>query len=577
MRIMPRIPWAAQLSLCALFWLYFLSGIHADDSAQQSLAPGFSGVVTGTFDGRPFSYEVTQVTTKEHCQVVYLRYPSPVTSDLLQNNTIPVEYYLPVGIQPGDPQRPAVICLHILDGSLELVRMLGSVLASRGVAALVFPLPYYGERGSPLGPRDILRNPERFVGVLNQTFLEVRRATDFLASRPEIDRDRIGIAGISLGGIVAASAAEREPRLYRAVLILSGGDLLKVVDTAAEAQPLREFFSKLSDPERQRIMEIFREADPLAQAESLKERALAGRVLMINAEEDEVIPRECTQRLAEALGISDRIVWLKGLGHYTAIAALPQILEQTAAFFAEDLPPEARPALPPVPETTPLGRIAASLRQITQFYLEEPRPGTCHILHLASVIEGQSAEILLVRGRGHQFRLEGQFGELGRILAGQSHFPWMVARNGKVFAGEPDSALEAKSPFTYVQGSVLERLRFAMLALGGLAATPAALEPLIQVAEDSTQAGQMITVRPTGNTEQQAKLLFPAGSSFPTQIDVIAGSQTVQIQVRGFQLHAPSAAGLFNPPTTQNMQIVPRNDLYRMFGALAHYAVELLP
>lgn len=577
MRTRPGVRRALDPVTLALLCLSCLSVVRGEESPQESLAPGFKGVVTRTFDGRPFSYEVTEIATKEHCQVVHLRYPSPVTSELVQNNTVPVEYYLPLGTRPGALQRPAVICLHILDGSLELVRMLGSVLASRGVAAVVFPLPYYGERGGPLGPRDILRNPETFVGVLNQTFLEVRRATDFLASRPEINPGQIGIAGISLGGIVAASAAEREPRLYRAVLILSGGDILKVVETAAEAQPLRDFLANLTGPERQRIVEIFREADPLAQAESLKERALAGRVLMINAEHDEVIPRECTERLAQALGISDRVVWLKGLGHYTAIAALPQILEQTASFFAGDLPPEAKPTPPPVQETTPLGLIAGVLRQITQFYLEEPRPGTCHILHLAAVIEGQPTEILFVRGREHQFRLEGQIGGLGRILAGQGEFPWLVSRTGKVFAGEPDSPLEIKSPLTFVQGSVLERLRFTMLALGGLAGTPAALEPLIQVAEQSTQSGRLVVVRPAGNSELQAKLLFPAGSTFPVQIEVSSETGTLQVQVRGFQLHAPSAAGLFAPPSAEAMQTVPRNDLYRMFGALVNYAVELVP
>ncbi len=45
---------------------------------------------------------------------------------------------------------------------------------------------------------------------------------------------------------------------------------------------------------------------------------------MLNAAEDEVIPRQCTVKLAEALGIADRVVWFDGLGHYTAMAELPR-------------------------------------------------------------------------------------------------------------------------------------------------------------------------------------------------------------------------------------------------------------
>ena len=53
-----------------------------------------------------------------------------------------------------------------------------------------------------------------------------------------------------------------------------------------------------------------------------------------------MIPRACTEKLANALGIGDRVVWLEGLGHYTAIAELPRALRMTADFFAQDLPEE---------------------------------------------------------------------------------------------------------------------------------------------------------------------------------------------------------------------------------------------
>ena len=67
---------------------------------------------------------------------------------------------------------------------------------------------------------------------------------------------------------------------------------------------------------------------------------------MINAEKDEVIPRRCTVKLAEAFGIADRVVWLEGLGHYTAMAELPRALRITADFFAQDLPEGTPPAAP---------------------------------------------------------------------------------------------------------------------------------------------------------------------------------------------------------------------------------------
>lgn len=551
--------------------------ILTGEERDLGLKPGMTATVTATFDGQPFSYEVTGVTNKENYQVVFVRYPSPVTSELPQNNIIPVEYYLPTGLFADGPKRPAVICLHILDGSLELVRMLGSVLASHGVSAVVFPLPYYGERGGPLGPRDILEEPQRFLRVLEQTYLEVRRATDFLASRPEVDPEKIGVAGISLGAIVAASAAEREPRIWRTALILSGGNILKIVATAREAEPLREFLGRLPEEDRAKVIEGFREADPLTGAHLLRERALAGRVLMINAAEDEVIPRDCTEQLAAALGISNQVIWLEGLGHYTAIAALPEILQQTARFFAQDLPVELQNAQPAAESLTPLNRIAGCLREITQFCMEEPRPGTCHIIHVASQLEGQMFDVLLIRGRGHQFRLEGQLGNFGRVMAGQGDYPWLVARTGKVFAGEPGAPLETKSPLTYVRGVILERLRFVMLALGGLASTPAALEPLLQIQQEKNQNGETLTVWPAGKQSPKMTMTFTRAGVMPEEIAVETPDRNVIIRIKSWQLHAPASAGVFAPPATESVQEVSRNDLYRMFGALVNFAAEQLP
>ncbi len=87
--------------------------------------------VTETFDGRPFEYRMELAARRPGYRVYRLRYPSPVETPFEANNVVPAEYYLPDGIGPDDPQRPAVICLHILGGQFELVRLVGSSLAAR--------------------------------------------------------------------------------------------------------------------------------------------------------------------------------------------------------------------------------------------------------------------------------------------------------------------------------------------------------------------------------------------------------------------------------------------------------------
>jgi len=177
--------------------------------------------VQSTFDNRPFTYSEKPFAERPGYKILRLKYPSPMVTAVEQNNTVPADYNLPDGIKQGDPRRPAVIYLHILNGDDALTDIVCSSLASRGIPAIAFKLPYYGERGLPDGPMAMAKDPKLFAGAIEQTGADVRRTVDLLASRPEIDPNKIGISGISLGGIVAAGAAGGEPRIHRAALLLA--------------------------------------------------------------------------------------------------------------------------------------------------------------------------------------------------------------------------------------------------------------------------------------------------------------------------------------------------------------------
>ena len=63
------------------------------------------------------------------------------------------------------------------------------------------------------------------------------------------------------------------------------------------------------------------------------------QVLMLNAANDEVIPRVCTDQLWRAFG-RPPIVWYN-CGHYSAIFHIVDALDRTAAFFGADSKPGA--------------------------------------------------------------------------------------------------------------------------------------------------------------------------------------------------------------------------------------------
>ena len=216
-KLLNAIAWSTPILMVAWLALPWLARASAADAATadgptpdspENSAEVFR--VTRTFDGAKFDCRMQLRAKRPGFRVYRLTYPSPVVTPVKQNNTIPADYYLPDGIElggiesggieSGGPRRPAVVCLHILQGNFELAHMTCSLLASQGIPAIMFKLPYYGERSLP-GGRDALRKNRRLlIEALTQGLQDVRRTVDVLASRPEIDPRRIGITGISLGG-----------------------------------------------------------------------------------------------------------------------------------------------------------------------------------------------------------------------------------------------------------------------------------------------------------------------------------------------------------------------------------------
>ena len=250
-------------------------------------------------------------------------FPSPVVTPHEANNTVHGEYYRP----KGEGKRPAVVVLHILGGDFPLSRLFCNTLAQHGVAAIFIKMPYYGER-QPLDSsrRMITPDPQETIEGMTQAVLDIRRATAWLASRDEVDPQQLGIFGISLGGITGALAAANEPRLQNICLLLAGGDVAKV---AWDSPELRKVRGKLpvDAGSRQKFLEALAIIDPVTYSANARGR----RILMLNASDDEVIPRHCTEALWNALG-QPEIQWYSG-GHYSVVRHIFSALDRAARFF----------------------------------------------------------------------------------------------------------------------------------------------------------------------------------------------------------------------------------------------------
>jgi dienelactone hydrolase len=252
-----------------------------------------------------------------------LVYPSSAhTTD--ESDLVYGVYYQPA--KPTSERAPAAVIVHHLGGSFEAEEILAQFLAQHGVPACTLALPGYGKRRAPGQPRAGFLGHEDpiddFRGM-RQAVLDVRRAADFLRSRPEVDPERVGVAGVSLGALVASDAAGIDPRFARAVFIIGGGDFLKVLNNgSAEAREAMEEMNKRKIPLEQ-LKKGFDLVDPLTFAHRLRSQD----VLMLNAEKDEIFPRESTLELWRKAGYP-RIKWYNST--HTGIAAhLGDVMNET--------------------------------------------------------------------------------------------------------------------------------------------------------------------------------------------------------------------------------------------------------
>lgn len=326
-------------------------GLGSPERGEVAFRPGAEeAAVPERFRLEPatFAYERTPIYDAGRYSVSKLTFPSPVKSPDEANNTVHAEYFEPVGF-PG--RRPAVVVLHILGADFPLARYLAARLADRGVAALFVKLPYYGERRPEGGPGPVPRkflsdDIERTMASMRQGVCDVRRASQWLASRPNVDPERLGVTGISLGGIVSSLVVSVDPEIKTAALLLAGGDLANVLWEMPETAPFRRAWSEAGKTVAD-LKALTEPYDPLTYAAGMAGK----RILMIAGNVDEVIPPASARALWEAGG-RPPIVWYD-CGHYSAAGFLLPAMRRAVAFLDGEPPLVPAPPPAPTPESTP--------------------------------------------------------------------------------------------------------------------------------------------------------------------------------------------------------------------------------
>ncbi len=212
----------------------------------------------------------------------------------------------------GEGPFPVVMVQHGLGGhkDVDYLRPIALTLAAQGYATLRIDAALHGER-RPEQMEEAASITEAFFQMLRagwvQSIVDMRRGLDFLETCDEVDVERAGYIGISMGAIMGGVLAGVDERIDAAVLII-GGSWGGGAQTQAGAELDPATFIGLMSPRP---------------------------VLMLNGRNDPIVPPSWAQRLYDAAKEPKRIVWYDTEHSVPPVQAMAEIQQFLGEYVAE--------------------------------------------------------------------------------------------------------------------------------------------------------------------------------------------------------------------------------------------------
>ncbi len=239
---------------------------------------------------------------------------------------------LPAGAGP----HPAVALLDGMGGSSHgprrMFAQLARQLGARGLAALRFSYRGHGDSEGDHGDVTIERELD-----------DARAALAFLARQPGVDGARLGVVGMSLGGLVAAGAAGTHPEVRALVLwsaVAHNGDRVAAWMAPEKRADLRRhgYYDDGGWAINAAYDEQLRGMDGAAMVVSYR-----GPSLILHGTTDRAVPIADAYRYKNALGERAELVEIDGADHtYARLPWEGAVLGRTVDFLQQHLLREGR-------------------------------------------------------------------------------------------------------------------------------------------------------------------------------------------------------------------------------------------
>ena len=197
------------------------------------------------------------------------------------------------------------------------------------VAALSYP--YAGE------PRPDALEFVRDIPSIRKAFLDtppaIMLALDYLIAQPDIDPDWIELVGVSLGGPFVTIAAALDERISRVWVVHGSAGSYGPLEVSMRREiPIPGVRHAAAG-----ISAVIINGPSMA-PERWAHRIAPRPFMMVNARDDERMPRQLVERLFDRAKQPKRIVWLPGRHVRSSAAVLKPLVDTVVAMIASDPP-----------------------------------------------------------------------------------------------------------------------------------------------------------------------------------------------------------------------------------------------
>ncbi len=225
-------------------------------------------------------------------------------------------------------RRPAILVSPILGGSYPIERSFCRFFARQGFHAVLVhreKIDFGSDRGAAYVEEMLAR-----AVITNRVVIQ------WMTTQPAIDPERLGLFGISLGGMVGIMTAAVEPSLSASVIALAGGSIADIFWTTSDPTltiPRNRYLERTASTTEQLHASLLDtvNTDPLRLAAYVDPT----NILFITARFDRTIRPRYSLQLWRALGQPELIALPSG--HYSSIVWLPYIRRATIRFFRRRL------------------------------------------------------------------------------------------------------------------------------------------------------------------------------------------------------------------------------------------------